>query len=584
MIVNYISKKSWLKLSVIISVLSLLFACESKKEFSSKQSLEALKPVIALRDYYLEKKLNRIDSVQKILHLTTNPVVRFDACRTLFQEYYDLQIDSALRYAQQMLELSEGNLKQQPIYQTEAQLFIARVYAYSGMYKESSKLLEDLQASVAELPKDLKRLYFMVHMELYKGLADQTISKSDLETYKKTIAADRDFLLALTAENSVWNLMYLSNKIKEEGDYDHALSVLFKAYNQLTTEDRDMAHVAFHISQLYRKKGDIELEKQYLVVSIIADIKHAVKEYASLWTLATILYDEGDMETAYQFIEISLQDAMYSGAYRWTQYIIRILPDIYTGYNATILKQKNTISSALFAIVFLLGCSILLSIYIVKQYRKLNAAKSQLSKMNEELKTMNEELTSLSNQLHLTNEELQVNNRQLVFLNNELVTTDLLKETYLSKFIDLCSDYIEKLDDYRGNVRRLLKGGKIEKIEKELGSTKYIEEVHKSFLMNFDDTFLTLYPNFTSEFNSLFPKDDQLQIKENELLTTELRIFALIRLGIVDSNKIAKFLRCSITTIYTYRSKVKNRSFYPTTFEERIKEYQKQSHSSPLTE
>src|SRR5690606_10884014 len=142
--------------------------------------------------------------------------------------------------------------------------------------------------------------------------------------------------------------------------------------------------------------------------STIADIKHAVKEYASLWSLAAILYDEGDIETAYQFIEISLQDAMYSGAYRWTQHIIRIMPDIYTGYNATILKQKNTISSALLAIVFLLGCSILLSIYIVRQYRKLNAAKSQLSKMNEELKAMNEELTSLSNQLHLTNEELQV--------------------------------------------------------------------------------------------------------------------------------------------------------------------------------
>src|SRR5690606_10021051 len=176
----------------------------------------------------------------------------------------------------------------------------------------------------------------------------------------------------------------------------HAIGILFKAYNQLTTEDRDMAHVAFHMSQLYRKKGDIELEKQYLAVSAITDIKHAVKEYASLWTLATILYDEGDIEIAYQFIEISLLDAMYSGAYRWTQYIIRILLDIYTGYNATILKQKNTISSALFPIVFLLGGSILLSIYIVRQYRKLDAAKSQLGNMNEELKGMNKELTSLS--------------------------------------------------------------------------------------------------------------------------------------------------------------------------------------------
>src|SRR5690606_38470030 len=104
------------------------------------------------------------------------------------------------------------------------------------------------------------------------------------------------------------------------------------------------------------------------------------------------------------------------------------------------------------------------------------------------------------------------------------VSTNLLKETYLSKFIDLCSDYIDKLDEYRGSLKRLLKGGKLDKIEKELASTKYIDNEHKAFLTNFDETFLNLYPNFVSEFNSLFPQDEQQRIKHNELLTTELRV------------------------------------------------------------
>ncbi|MBD1420144.1 DUF6377 domain-containing protein [Sphingobacterium chuzhouense] len=581
---NYISKKNRTLFSVFISAVILLLTSQCSSRDSSEKSLETLNQVIADREYYLEKKLSQIDSVRKKLHSTTDGVAQFDAYRTLFHMYYDLQIDTALQYAEQMLRLSESVLKSQPTYQTESLLLTARVYAYTGMYKECGELLDKEYFLKEELSEDLKRLYFVTQMELYKGLADQAIIERELKAYDKIIDASRDSLITIIPKNSVWHLIHLSNKIKVEGDYDRAVEVLSKAYNQLTTDDRDMAHVAFYMSDLYRLKGDGVKEKQYLIISSITDVKHAVKEYVSLWKLAEILYNEGNVKTAYQFIEISLQDAMYSGAYRWTQHIIKILPSIYASYNTKILQQKNTISSAFFVIVCLLACSILLSLYIVRQYRKLDRAKGQLSKMNDDLMEMNEELNALSDKLHLANIELETTNSQLLFVNSELVSTNLLKETYLSKFIDLCSDYIDKLDEYRGSLKRLLKGGKLDKIEKELASTKYIDNEHKAFLTNFDETFLNLYPNFVSEFNSLFPQDEQQRIKHNELLTTELRVFALIRLGITDSYKIAKFLRCSITTIYTYRSKMKNKSYYPDSFEDRIKEHRKQAYFSLIKE
>lgn len=539
-------------IGTLILFVLLFFSCQYSRQSSSPESLDDLRQAIVDREYYFKKRLSQIDSIQSRLHSSNDPVGEFKECKALFNIYYDFQIDSALRYAQHMLKLSEGILNPYPIYRTEASFLIARVYTYSGMYKEASQLLSDALVQAGPLPDNLRELCFVVQMQLYKGLADQTISQEDLKVYQRTIDANRDSLIAITPEGSVWHFIHLSNKIKAEGNYELAKATLLKAYNQLTTDDRDMAHVAFYMSDLYRLQSDVEQEKQYLMISSIADIKHAVKEYVSLWKLGTVLYDEGDIETAYQFIEISLQDAIYSGAYRWKQYIIRILPSIYTRYNATIIQQKNTISSAFWVIVSLLGCSVLLSVYIVRQYRKLDHAKSQLSGMNTDLKK----------------------------INMELITANLLKETYLSKFIDLCSDYIDKLDAYRGNLKRLFKGGKVEKIEKELHSTKYIEKEHKSFLLNFDETFLTLYPHFISEFNSLLPEEYQQKTRENELLTTELRVFALIRLGITDSNKIAKFLRCSITTIYTYRSKLKNKSYYPDSFEERIKGHQ---FSSPVT-
>ena len=580
MAVNYISKKKHRTLSLIISVMVLLLASQCDKKDTSGESLETLKQVIADREHYLEKKLNQIDSVRQQLQSSTDAEVQFAACRTLFQMYYDLQIDTALQYAEHMLELSDGALKPQSKYRTESLLLIARVYAYTGMYKECGELLEKERLNSQQLLNDLKKLYFMARMELYKGLADQSIINRELQAYEAIINDCRDSLISVIPKNSVWYLIHLSNKLREDNDLDRALDVLSTAYRQLTTEDRDMAHVAFYMSTLHKLKGDTEREKQYLIISTITDVKHAVKEYVSLWTLAAILHEEGDIETAYQFIEISLQDAMYSGAYRWTQYIIKILPNIYASYKSKILEQKNTISSAFFIIACLLVGSVILSMYIVRQYRKLDKVKRQLSGMNDDLKQMNKELNSLSDKLHLANTELRTTNNQLRFLNTELISTNLLKETYLSKFIDLCSEYIDKLDEYRGNLRRLLKGGNVEKIEKELGSTKYIENEHRVFLTNFDETFLNLYPDFVSEFNSLFPEEEQQKMKPNELLTTELRVFALIRLGITDIYKIAKFLRCSIGTIYTYRSKMKNKSYYPDSFEERIKAYQRQDYPS----
>ncbi|TJZ61140.1 hypothetical protein FAZ15_08005 [Sphingobacterium olei] len=555
-------------LTILSTFLFNLLLGGTQTDMSYSESFALLKNEIAKSDYYLEKKLNRIDQMRKQLDSSVNPVAQFDACRSLFQMYTDLQIDSALKYGEYMLALSESSLKKYAIYKAESSLYVARAYAYAGMYRECSELLDKFIFR-AEFPNEINVLYFTIRMELYKGLADYTIIASEKKIYKSEINACLDSLLRYTPEQSVWHTVHLANKLRTQKFYDDAIEVLFGAYNQLTVEDREMAHVAFYMSSLFRLKGDLEQQKRFLAISAVTDVKYAVKEYVSLWKLAALLYDEGDIETAYQFIEISLQDATYSGAYRWVQQIIKILPKIYEAYNTKIVQQRNAISSGFLIITCLLAFTILLSLFVVKQYRKLRKTKDQLSVLNDDLKKMNQELNSLSNQLHLSNAELQIANSQMAFSNSELVSMSLLKETYLSKFIDLCSDYIEKLNDYRVNLKRLLKRGTIEKIQMELDSTAYIESEYKAFLINFDKTFLKLYPNFVMEFNNLLPLEERIEVK-GTLLTTELRIFALIRLGITDSAKISRFLRCSINTIYTYRSKTKNKSICPDQFEGRI--------------
>lgn len=553
-----------MKIERIVACFALLISSSSafsQSDWTFEQTFDSLQKEIAKRELYLDKRLGNIRKVERHLNASSDPIAQFDGNRTLYQMYYDLQIDSALKYARNMIALSEGSLSAVADYKTEAQIFIARSYAYQGMYHESKNILDSLYFDT-ELSNKLKLLFFSTEMELYKGLGDHTTIAVEAKQYRARVKMCIDSLLHYTPENSPWHAIYLSNKLSREDDRQGAMEILAKLCEKLTTDDREMAHAAFYLADLYRTKGDAEGEKRLLALSAITDVKFAVKEYVSLWKLARRLYAEGKVEIAHTFTEISLQDAIYSGAYRWHRQIMQILPDIYKAYNTKILKQRNEVISALATIAGLLVLTVLLSLFVIKQYSKL--------------KRSNRELNEVSSKLHLANAELQMMNSQLLFLNNELVSTSLLKETYLSKFTDLCSDYIDKLDEYRVYLKRLLKEGKVELVRKELHSTRYVEQEIKEFLTNFDEMFLKLYPDFIVEFNSLLPEEERQEAKSTELLNTELRIFALIRLGITDSNHIARFLRCSIKTIYTYRSKIRNKSLCPDAFEERIKEYKKE--------
>lgn len=538
------------------------------------QSLQELKDLLHSREEYTDRKEKKITEAKVSLRNSgAFPEQKFRLQRAVFDLYLDYQLDSALVYAQRMLHLSDEKLLALPEYKAEALLLIARVYSITGKYDECAKILADGIFSTNTFSNRLKERYFTVQLALNRGLFE---IRHERENALFGIQSSLDSLVAYTPRQSKSYPINLSNKFRAEEDYDSALATLLDFYPKLTMDDPEKGTVAYFISLLYRLKGNKELGKKFLISSGIIDLKSGKKAYTSLWELAPLLSEEGNIEMAHRFIEVSLQDAMYSGAYRWTLKIQKILPKIYKDYNDKILQQRNAIFSGFLIIILLLVVTVLLSSYLIKQYKRLQKTKKQLSDVNEDLKTMNTELNSLSNELLLSNAELQVVNSQLVVSNNKLISTSLLKETYLSKFIDLCSVYIDKLDDYRSDLNRLLKNNYIEKAKHKVQSKQHIEDEIKSFILNFDETFLKIYPNFVEEYNNLLLEEGKQYPKKTELLTTELRIFALIRLGITDSAQIARFLRCSITTVYTYRSKAKNKSFYPEQFEERIREHDRE--------
>jgi hypothetical protein len=162
--------------------------------------------------------------------------------------------------------------------------------------------------------------------------------------------------------------------------------------------------------------------------------------------------------------------------------------------------------------------------------------------------------------LSLMRQNLSAANEQLRLVNKELAQAGKIKEAYIAHYLDRCVAYLDKLEAYRRSLGKLAMASRIDDLFKAIKSDQFIRDERKDFYHNFDKSFLELFPNFINSFNNLLIEEGRLSPKPNELLNTELRIFALIRLGVTDSNAIAHFLGYSLATVYNYRSKIRNRA------------------------
>jgi len=261
------------------------------------------------------------------------------------------------------------------------------------------------------------------------------------------------------------------------------------------------------------------------------------------------LFEEKKIDKAYDYIQFSLDDAVFFNAPLRFVEISRILPVINESYQFKSEHQKNLLRNYLFLISFLTIFLIFSLVFIFKQMKRLSFARTELENANSQLSVLNNNLSSMNSRLN--------------GLNQDLIESDHVKELYIGHFLSRCSDYIDKLDNYQKMVNKYIAARKINELYENTKSSHLIEKELEEFYASFDTTFLTIYPDFVSQLNSLLNEEDRIVLKKGELLNTELRIFALIRLGVTDSSKIASLLRYSVNTIYNYRVKIKNKSSVP---------------------
>lgn len=520
-----------IKSATIIFILFIVCTLSVNAKNRLDSLLTELDKTIEQEEHYTSLKEERIKGLKQDLLKTSGIDARFRLYKEIFNEYEAFICDSAYQYSLLCLSLAE---QQKNIYWiNESKLQISSTLTISGMYPEAVELLSSIDK--AALGEEQIIDYYTNYYHAYNEWGEYA-EYSYAAKYKEKGKAYQDSVLALVKPNSFEYVMEYSWRYMEQEEYDKAKKLLLSYLPEIKQDTRQYAMITSIIGILYWYLDDIEKHQEYLAISAISDIKAAVKENTSLRSLANVIFQKGgELERANNYIKKSLSDANFYNARLRSIQISKLYPLIENAYQLEREQQQKRLHMLLIVISILSILLILTIIYIISQFRKLAEARKQTL---------------------IANEKLKSNNIALAEANH-------IKEEYLGRFLSLCSLYIEKMEKHHRALNKKAKEGNLDELYKTLKSNQFIEDELKDFYHNFDSAFLNIFPNFVNQFNALLIEEERVIPKQDEKLTTELRIFALIRLGITDSQKIAEFLRYSITTIYNYRSKYRNKSVVP---------------------
>ena len=495
--------------------------------------LKELDEVVDNDDMYKEIRAHRADSlVQTASHRKGQQ--RIDLYVEAYNIYSHYQCDSAVKTLQRLSLVTEasenGDVKEY------LKIANGEILGIMGLYVEAYETLQSV--NVDELSHQNKLFYFQTFRSVFGWIADYSHNSPSHEKYVKLTNIYRDSIIA-TETNKIAHDIALADKHIVNGDPDEALNLLLE--NLANAERTELIYLYFNLAEAYRELGETDKYTYYLIMASISDLRAGVTEYLALPTLANVLYKNGDIDRAYKYMIRSMDDANLCKARLRTMEVSNIFPIIDKAYKQKELENRKWVR--IFALILVAFVIVLLCIlaFMLKQNNKLNLIRRKLADANDNLKRVND--------------ELQVANKNLI-------KTDRIKEDYIARFLERCRSYLDALENYRHSLLKLAKNNQHEALMRQLKDHTLVGEEQQRFYHDFDKAFLDIHPNFVENFNNLLKEEERVYPKSDWSLTTEMRIFALIRLGINDSNKIAHFLNYSLATIYNYRSRITNKSIH----------------------
>lgn len=494
-----------------------------------------LDAIIADQSEYESRFMDTNAALTHRLSLSPDTLSRFRICETLFSRYRDYNIDTAMIVAERLVNLSttlsEGC-------RLKARMYYADALNKMGRHHEAIRELTSIPHTDS-VRRD-SYYYYLCHTTFLSLYRNESITEDDRRYYLSKIISYKDTLVRINVPGTIgWATNY-AGLLDDRGFPDSAVSVLRSFYDRKSQslDDNALGALDFTLGKLYIETGDTITGMEFMARASIADLKEAKRVYMSLQELAMLIYRQGDVERAYRYLHKAIDD-INRGKARYRIYdIAEYTPIIIAAKDMEDARHRRRIIALSVILAFLAAGWCIAYFQLHRKKHFLDENRRLLANRNTQLQLMAEDLKDS---------------------NTRLKESDHIKMEYIGLLFNICSDYIKRHEDLRRKVARKVSSRQYDDIPKLLAQTSATSDF-KEFITKFDTIFLSIFPNFVSEFNKLLRPEEQIMLKDDELLTPELRIYALIRLGITENAKIADFLHYSLQTVYNYRQRMRNKT------------------------
>lgn len=515
--------------------------------------LQRLDRIIDSTGFYDAGQYSRIEKIRQSFDAADDKGLpaQYDYYHRLYDEYKIFRFDTAFLYAKK-LETIAASLNES-FKTAQSKIDLSFVLLSSGMYKEAEEVMDKI--NIQDQPDSLKAGYYLLRGRYYYDLADYTSDDFFYPGYFKRAGEFLDSALAIFPTTSFEYGYYSGLKQIKMGDLQRSFDNFHGLLQRPDLTDHQLALTSSTLSFVYFSKGDINEAINYQARAAMADIRSSTKETFAVLNLSQVLFKQGDFNKASRYIRKAVDDATFYGARQRKIQVSAILPIIQGSEINAINHQRKL--WVIYAIV-VSGIVILfafLLIVIVRQNRKLEKARQEISAAHTSLREVNTRLEQVNAELHTVN-------NNLVDVNYKLEEANKIKDEYVGYFFTANAELFRKIEKFKTTIEEKIHYNKFNDVKFIINALDIKQEKEES-LKSFDKAFLKLFPHFVEDFNTLFNEEDRVSLQDGELLNTDLRIYALLRLGIKENEKIAEILEYSVKSIYAYKTRIRNRAKVP---------------------
>lgn len=536
---------------LLVPVLLLIATTCSASQQSNQALYHTLDSLIANYNQLTAEKERRVTNIKDgVRGIKLSPEQQYDLNQRLYDEYVAYKFDSAFYYIEKNVNALSSSADHDRFAASAVRM--AHILAVTGLFDRARRLLDKVNPD--SISDQQKIAYYTQQSELNLYRSEMAQFTNYFYDYIKRAQYYRQLVMQIAPKDSYDYVFNRATYICEAGDTEEAIRILEAYLNKTEQGTRIYSIITSTLAFFYQNKGVSEKQEYYLLLSAISDERSAIRENNSLRSLSELLMDRGNYDDAYRYLLQAISEAKFYGSRIRLMQVGRMAPQILQLYDAERTRTHQRTSLLLMVISFI---SIILAgiiVYTLILYRKKHAAGLKIIEMNKMLASHSEEIESVNTQMKEANR---------------------IKEEYIGRFLELSSQLISDSEQRLKQLNRLARERKLEELYAELKTMEPVNKGIRKFHSHFDTAFLNIYPNFISEVNNLLNPECRFDVEQDgtpvKHLSTELRVLALIRLDITDNQEIADILRSSITTIYTYRSKIKARAINKESFEDDVR-------------